>query len=398
MTRSPDRTNVGLFYLAVALLLGATVLRALIRLQTAPDLPVVLGLLGAWLGFLVAEALTAGRWPVVVFLYLGSQATLTFLLFQHAAGEDFFAALFAILSMQALLRLTPLWGALWIGVFAALMSIPMIAAFGWAQGLAFTAVYSAGNALLATYAWTVRRARLVRAQTAILMDSVATSNTELRIRAQAAEQLAAQRERQRLARDLHDSITQMLFSMTLSAQSAELLLPQQRDRVRSELNRVSGLATRAHSELADLISALGSAPSAGVTDETALMTAIRADAQDPRLAGLAITLATSGHEPLSARESQTLFRFVQEALNNVAKHSGARAAHVRLQLDDPAFVEVSDTGSGFDATRTPSPDTHGLTGMRERAAEIGWTFEVQSSPGGGTRVRLVKPANGGQTP
>ena len=74
------------------------------------------------------EALAAGRWPIWVLVYLGSQAGLTFLLFHRATGEDFFAALYAILSMQALLRLRPRWGALWIGAFAVLMAIPMITA------------------------------------------------------------------------------------------------------------------------------------------------------------------------------------------------------------------------------------------------------------------------------
>lgn len=398
MTRSPDRTSVGLFYLAVALLLGATVLRALVRLQHDPNLASVLGLFFVWFLLFAAESLAAGRWTSVVVLYLGLQATLTFGLFQYAAGEDFFAALFAVLSMQAWLRLTPRWGALWLGAFACLMAIPMTAAFGWAQGLAFTTVYTAGNALLASYAWTLRRARQVRAQTAALTDSLSASNDELRVRALEAEHLAAQRERQRLARDLHDSVTQMLFSMTLSAQSAELLLPQHRDRVRDELGRISDLAARARRELTDLIAALGSAPSAAVQDGSALVAAIRADARDPRLDGLVLTFDTDGDGSLSARESQTIFRFVQEALNNVVKHSGAREAQVQLRLNAQPFVEVSDGGRGFDATRAPAEGTHGLAGMRERAAEIGWVFWLSTTPGGGTRVRLFKPANGGQTP
>lgn len=395
--RNPDRTNVWLFYLAVALLVGATLLRALVRLQNAPDLVTVLCLLGAWLALLVAEALTAGRWPAWVHVYLGSQAALTYALFQHAAGEDFFAALYAVLSMQSLLRLTPRWGALWIGVFAVLMAIPMIAAFGWAQGLAFTTVYTAGNALLASYAWTLRRARQVRAQTAELTDSLTTSNAELRVRAQEAERTAAQRERQRLARDLHDSITQMLFSMTLSAQSAELLLPQQRDRGRDELDRVSDLAARARRELTDLIAALGTAPSAALADATALVAAIRADVQDPRLGGLAVTVEAEGNHPLSALESQTIFRFVQEALNNVIKHSGAPAAHVQLRLHAQPVVEVHDAGRGFNPTHPTAGDAQGLEGMRARAAEIGWVFQLQSARAAGTRVRLIKPEGGGQT-
>lgn len=398
MLRNPDRTNVGLFYLSAALLLGATLLRALVRLQDAPDLAWVLGMLGVWLLLFVIEALAAGRWPIWVLVYLGSQASLTFLLFQRAAGEDFFAALYAILSMQALLRLRPRWGALWIGAFAVLMAIPMITAFGWTQGLAFTTVYTAGNALLASYAWTVRRARLVRAQTGALTDSLAASNAELRIRALEAERTAAQRERQRLARDLHDSVTQMLFSMTLSAQSAELLLPQHPARVRDEIGRVFDLAAQARRELTDLMAALGSATATASTDGSTLIAAIRAYVQDARLDGLAIMLEAEGHGPLSPLESHTIFRFVQEALNNVVKHAAARDVQVRLQLQASPFVEVSDGGRGFDTSQPPSGAAHGLAGMRERAAEIGWVFRLQSTPGGGTRVRLFKPANGVQTP
>ena len=396
--RNPDRTNVWLFYLSVALLLGATLLRALVRLQHTPDLALVLILLGLWLLLFVIEALAAGRWPIGVLVYLGSQAGLTFLLFQHAAGEDFFAALYAVLSMQALLRLRPRWGAVWIGVFAVLMATSMFSAFGWTQGLAFAAVYTAGNALLASYAWTVRRARQVRAQTAALTDSLTASNAELRVRAREAERTAAQRERQRLARDLHDSVTQTLFSMTLSAQSAELLLPQHPKRVRDEVGRVFDLAERARRELTDLLAALRSAPVATFEDEATLIAAIRAHVQELQSDGLTVTVAAEGSGSLSALEAHTIFRFVQEALNNVVKHAGVREAQVQVHLQTRPFVEVSDDGNGFDPSRPHSGEAHGLAGMRERAAEIGWAFQLHSTPGTGTRVRLSGPAQGAQTP
>ena len=155
------------------------------------------------------------------------------------------------------------------------------------------------------------------------------------------------------------------------------------------------VAARARRELADLITALRSSPIAALADGPALIAALRIDAQDPRLNGLRVTLSATGDAPLSAPEAHALFRFVQEALNNVAKHSGAHGAQVRLQLESPVFVEVSDDGRGFDLASPASDSAHGLTGMRERAAEIGWACELHSTPGGGTRVRLFRPAPGG---
>ena len=94
---------------------------------------------------------------------------------------------------------------------------------------------------------------------------------------------------------------------------------------------------------------------------------------------------------LSPAETSALLRVVQEALNNVVKHAGTSIATVRLRLQPPCRLEVEDKGRGFDPEHADAGGL-GLDGMRERAAEIGWSLTVESSPGAGTRVVAEEPA------
>ena len=94
-------------------------------------------------------------------------------------------------------------------------------------------------------------------------------------------------------------------------------------------------------------------------------------------------------------EEQGLFRIVQEAVNNVVKHSRATQASIRLHQTEPFWIEVQDNGLGFDSqsiqTGSQSGGQMGLSSMRERAEQIGWNLRVNSSPGAGTSIRVEKP-------
>jgi signal transduction histidine kinase len=113
-----------------------------------------------------------------------------------------------------------------------------------------------------------------------------------------------------------------------------------------------------------------------------------------RREGLRVELKVTGDERAAQGTEQALYRIVQEALNNVLKH--ARATSVRVQLEfDAAQVQISvaDDGSGFDPAAAPAGAGRslGLISMRERAAEIGGTLTIHSTPGSGTIVRVVVP-------
>jgi signal transduction histidine kinase len=201
--------------------------------------------------------------------------------------------------------------------------------------------------------------------------------------------LAVEQERNRLARDLHDSVTQTVFSMNLAAQSARLLLDKDLPRVLEQLLRLDELAASALSEIQSLVSQLRprSVPEEGLP--TALRRLVEErGARD----GLQVGLEISGEKQLADAVATGLYSIAHEALVNVAKHSGSREAAIRLNLSGSgSCLEIEDHGLGFDPQLASNQPGHlGLAGMSERAREIGWRFSVESQPGQGTRIHLVE--------
>jgi signal transduction histidine kinase len=108
---------------------------------------------------------------------------------------------------------------------------------------------------------------------------------------------------------------------------------------------------------------------------------------------LQVNLTEEGDQSLSPLEEQSLFRIVQEALNNIVKHSSASKAGVHLHLAEPFWIEITDLGQGFDLQKARLSGRVGLESMEERAAEIAWTLQVFTGPGAGTRVRVEKKSS-----
>ncbi|EFO80487.1 GAF sensor signal transduction histidine kinase [Oscillochloris trichoides DG-6] len=216
-------------------------------------------------------------------------------------------------------------------------------------------------------------------------------NARLYRRAQAA---AVLEERNRLARELHDSVSQQLFSMTLTAQAARTQLEKNPQRVALQLERLQETATAALAEMRALIFQLR--PPA--LRDQGLVAALQQHAQAlSRREGLAIALRVVGDDRLARGLEQPLFRIVQEALNNVVKHANARNVAVALEFgSERILLRVSDDGQGFDPEATPSGRGRhlGMISMRERAAEIGGTMDLRSMIGGGTEVIVSVPRAG----
>jgi signal transduction histidine kinase len=204
------------------------------------------------------------------------------------------------------------------------------------------------------------------------------------------EDLGVAQERNRLARDLHDSVTQTVFSMNLTAQAARLLLEKDPGRVEEQLARLQELDQSAMGEIQVLLAELK--PRAVLEGGLAAALA-RLAAERQQRDGLRVRLETAAPRDLPERVALGLYRIAQEALNNAVKHSGAVEVILRLNLEArPAYLEVEDCGSGFEldaASAAAQQKGHiGLAGMVERAREIGWQLEIASRPGSGTRVRV----------
>jgi signal transduction histidine kinase len=208
---------------------------------------------------------------------------------------------------------------------------------------------------------------------------------------QRSQEAAVLEERSRLARDLHDSVSQQLFSMTLTAQAARAQLDKNPTRAAMQLERLQETAAAALSEMRALIFQLR--PPA--LSEQGLVGALHQHvAALGRREGLTVELNVSGDERDARGAEQAIYRIAQEALNNIVRHAGACCVTIDLALQPSAIhLRIADDGCGFDmAALATSHGRHlGLISMRERAAELGGTLDVRSQPGQGTEIVVIVP-------
>ena len=208
---------------------------------------------------------------------------------------------------------------------------------------------------------------------------------ENELRRQAGE-LAAGEERAHLARELHDSVTQALFSMTLVSRSIEMLLDRDSDAAREQLGQLRELQREALAEMRALIFELRP----GNLEQEGLVRALKthASALQGRL-GLPIVVESDLPARLPLPAEEVLYRIAQEALHNVVKHASAQQVRVEVHRDAGGVrLRVEDDGKGFDPAAVP--DGHlGLAGMRARAERIAGAFACTSRIGEGTTVEVT---------
>jgi signal transduction histidine kinase len=214
--------------------------------------------------------------------------------------------------------------------------------------------------------------------------AIAIENARLYERARG---LAVLEERQRVARDLHDSVTQSLYAVTLYADGAARLL-EARD-VEAACGYLSHLRQTARGALAEmrlLIFELRPPELEKVGLAAALQA--RLDSVEGR-AGLATRLSVQDDVRAPPHVEEAFFRIAQEALNNALKHARARSVEVSLtRHDDRLRLAIEDDGIGFDPDSAEESGGFGLRSMRERAAQIGASFELASAPDQGTRITV----------
>jgi signal transduction histidine kinase len=214
--------------------------------------------------------------------------------------------------------------------------------------------------------------------------AIAITNARLYER---SRELSILSERNRLALELHDVVSQKLFSLMLTAESASTLLDRDGGdtaAARLQLTRLTELAREALDELRALILELRPAE----LERDGLGGALRKEVEMlGRLHDVEIDLELSGE---TTTGSPDVLRIVQEALHNALRHAGAQHVTVRLaQTGGRMLVEVTDDGIGFDPEQPELRSRHlGLTSMEERARELGGHLEIRSAPGAGTTVRL----------
>jgi signal transduction histidine kinase len=204
-----------------------------------------------------------------------------------------------------------------------------------------------------------------------------------------AQELAALEERQRLARELHDSVSQALYGITLGTHTARTLLQRDPSKVAEPLDYVLSQAEAALTEMRALIFELR--PESLETEGLVAAISRQAAALHARHE-IIISTELCDEPALSLKAKEELYRVAQEALHNTVKHARAKRVNVCMRWDtDGLILEVCDDGVGFETARS-FPGHLGVHSMRERIGRLGGTLRIESTPGQGTCIRAQLPA------
>jgi len=225
---------------------------------------------------------------------------------------------------------------------------------------------------------------LVSLSFAVALFFMAAGEENARLRDQVRE-AAAIEERERLARDLHDAVTQTLFSASLIAEALPRVWERHPDRAREGLKELRSLTQGALAEMRTLLLELRPA---GLTEKALgevlghLTQAMTGRSRVP------ISLTVEGDSHLPDELQIALYRIAQEALNNIVRHAEANQVSVWLHCEPERLrLRIRDDGRGFDPEDT-LPDQLGMGIMRERAKSVGATLKITSQPGQGTEVAV----------
>lgn len=311
-------------------------------------------------------------------VYVVLQLVLGYLVFGTAGAGVGATLLLMVLVSQSVLLL-PLPAAAAVALVVPLVHVGMGLGPGLRNGLG-TFAAAAFTAVVTELLQREQRAR----------GELAEANRQLRGYAAQAEELATTKERNRLARDIHDGLGHHLTVVQMQVQAARAVLASDPGRADEVLAKAQEQASAALAEVRRSVAALREPRSA-----PPLPAALSALAAEASAAGVPTEVSVSGTvRQLSAEAEESLFRAAQEGLTNVRKHAGAGSARVLLEYCPGGSVrlEVRDDGRGIPEPRAGADDAgFGLLGLRERAAALGGRLYVQSAPGDGLTLGMEVP-------
>jgi signal transduction histidine kinase len=350
---------------------------------------------------LLTSAILQARMPKVgsspgwrFHLYLALQGSLVAgLLFLHP-GMAVSALLYFPLSVQAVLMVSTRPGFLWIGVFTLTTAASFVSDLGWRDSLPPLLIYGGGFFFFGTYANALIRADAARRESQALLNELQETHRQLQEYAARIEELVIVEERNRLAREMHDTLGHRLTVAAVQLEGAQRLIPQDPEKAAGMVGTVREQVREALSELRNTV--------------TTLRTPIEADL---RLCGSLKRLATHFEQATGLTVHQVLpeerpdlpgthrlalYRAAQEALTNVQKHAEASQVWLVLNVHDEAVtLLVSDDGRGV--SLSADQVAFGLRGLRERAEQLGGELHLEPRPGGGTQLSFRLPLPGEET-
>lgn len=387
MLRFIIRHRTFITYLAAYFFGVSTFLRYLDGYLNQPYQWAVIGLLSAFLLLSALEPLLSRRSRLFTHLYLGIQSGITVAVALMPHRDDWFSNLYIVLTLQTAHVLPSKIAFRWIGGFA-LMFIPLLLyTRGLSEGVPLVLITTVAVFMIGSWLALLRHAESSRQETQVLLTELQEAHRQLQLYTAQAEELAVLEDRNRLARNLHDSVSQTIFSMRLTAEAARLLLEQDQAKAGKQLVRLQELSESALAAMRALIHELR--PTA-IAEQGLIPALRRLLTLMERQHGLTTTFNVTGEPDLSEEQAEQIYRVVQEGLNNVVKHAQTDRAAVTARFEKARLLlQIEDRGKGFSPDRIEAnTESIGLSSMRERVESLGGILKIDSSPDRGTRITL----------
>jgi signal transduction histidine kinase len=251
----------------------------------------------------------------------------------------------------------------------------------------FEALVSYSPAYLFTmvFSYVTRDALAAREHAMSLKEKLETANAQLRAQAEQTAELATTRERNRLAREIHDGVGHYLTVINVQIEAAQTLLTSQPARAAEAMTKATRLSQEA---LEDVRRSVGSLRSDD--ERPPLMESLRELSQD---AGVPVDIQVSGEpRPLASAANHALYRAAQEGLTNIRKHAAAKQSWIRIDFANPARTRLTVEDDGRGKTTSNPASGFGLRGMRERIELLGGTVTATNRTGGGFSLSVEVPA------
>ena len=246
-----DGNRVG--WLVSGLVGAAFALRSMERFARTPVAPLATGLLALFIILVLGAPRLGLRGGVSSHVYLVTQSGLVMAVLALPPNPDVVAALFVPLALQASLLLSRRWVSIWVTILILLIVLPLMLTAGPMMGLALAVIPAAGCVILPAYAIAHQEIEAARAESQAVLDDLKAAHARLQAYFVQAEELASLEERGRLARDLHDSVSQIVFALSLHARAARTYLERDTSRLRPQLVLIQTLAEDALARIRTLL-------------------------------------------------------------------------------------------------------------------------------------------------
>ena len=328
----------------------------------------------------------AAAWKLHLYMSVMTAIVAALLVMQPNWGV--FPMLFFVLSPTAMMVFPQRVGMIWIGIFTLVTAAVFVALMPVGEALLISLPYSAGYWFFGAFAQALASAEDARQESQRLLAELQTAHRQLQDYAARVEELAVAEERNRLAREMHDTLGHRLTVAAVQLEGAQRLIPRDPNRAATMVGTVREQVREALSELRAAVATLREPLEADLSIQVALQ---RLASSFDNATQLTVHLNLPAELPdLPPAYRLALYRATQEALTNVQRHAQAQQVWLDLLVQAECLsLTVSDDGVGFP---TDTRETaFGLHGMRERAAHLGGELHLETREGGGAQIKFVLP-------